>query len=33
MCEKYEGNCTDRTEFQVGNVIFLKKEKRNNERK
>jgi hypothetical protein len=28
-----EGDIMDRTEFQVGNVIFLKKEKRKNERK
>jgi len=26
-------NCVDRTEFQAGNVIFLKKEKRKNEQK
>jgi hypothetical protein len=26
-------NCVDRTEFQVGNVIFLKKEKRKSKEK
>ena len=28
-----KGNCMDRTELQVGNVIFLKKEKSKNEGK